>query len=307
MNASLLLVQLLNGLQLGVLLFLLSAGLTLVLGIMRLLNLSTGSTYMAGAYIAAASFGASGSFLVAAMASILGCAVIGVILERSLFSRLYERGHMDQVLVSFGIILVVNEVVRFVSKNSSLFVDIPEAFSSTLDLWGIPYPMYRVLVLAVGVAAAGALYLLIHRTRMGMLIRASASNPRILGAMGHNVGSVKVLVFVLSSAFAGLAGAMAAPLVAIQPGMGETVLILTLVVIVTGGVGSISGAFFGALTVGVVDTLGRALLPSILQQFAERNVAQAAGPALASVLIYLLMAIVLVFKPSGLFVSKHHS
>lgn len=305
MNTSLLIVQLLNGLQLGVLLFLLSAGLTLVLGIMRLLNLSTGSVYMAGAYIAAAAFGLTGSFLTAAACSILGATLLGLLLERSCFSKLYERGHMDQVLVSFGIILVINEVVRFGSKNASLFVDVPAAFGDTMDLLGIPYPTYRLLVLMIGLAVAAGLYVLIHRTRMGMLIRAAASNPRVLEAMGQNVRVIKVFVFGLSSAFAGLAGVMAAPLVAIQPGMGETVLILTLVVIVTGGIGSIAGTFFGALTVGVVDTMGRALLPALFQEFAERNVAQAAGPALASVLIYLLMAIVLIFKPAGLFISKH--
>jgi branched-chain amino acid transport system permease protein len=302
---SLFLTQILNGVQLGVLLFLLSAGLTLVFGIMNFVNLTHGSLYMMGAYFAAAAYNWSGSFLVAGLIGVPATVVLGILVERIALSTLYRRDHLDQVLATFGLILFFNEVVRVVWGPSSLYINVPDALSGSIDLFGSPYPAYRMAIIAIGIVVAIALYFLIHRTRIGMLIRASASNPAMAGALGVNTKLLNSLVFGLGAGLAGLAGLMAGPIMSVQPGMGEPILILTLVVIVTGGIGSIRGAFYGALMVGIVDTIGRAFLPALLREFFERSVAQAAGPAIASMLIYLLMATVLALRPRGLFPVKY--
>lgn len=305
MTSSLFLAQLLNGFQLGVLLFLLSAGLTLVLGIMNFVNLAHGSLYMLGAYMGAAAYARWDSFLVAALAATVGTLVIGLVVERLVLTRLYQRNPLYQVLGTFGLILVANEVVRIVWGPSPMFINVPEALSGTVNLFGLPYPSYRFAIIAVGLAVGAALYLAIHKTRIGMLIRAGASDAMMVSALGVNIKRVNAVVFGVGAALAGIAGLMAAPILSVQPGMGEPILVLTLVVIVTGGVGSIRGAFYGALIVGIVDTMGRALLPGLMGQLFERSVAQAAGPALASMLIYLLMAAVLAIRPQGLFPVKH--
>lgn len=305
MTASLIFAQLLNGLQFGVLLFLLSAGLTLVLGIMNFINLAHGSLFMMGAYFAAAVFGSTHSFLLAALAAVLGAALLGLLLERTILTRLYGRDHLYQVLATFGIILVLNEVVRIIWGQSPVFLNTPEWLSGTVNLFGLQYPAYRFAIIAVGLIIGLALYFVIHKTRVGMLIRAGASNSVMVSALGTNITRLNALVFAMGAALAGLAGVMAGPILSVQPGMGEPVLILTLVVIVTGGIGSIRGAFYGALIVGIVDTVGRAFLPTMLREVVERTMAQAAGPAIASMLIYLLMAVVLTFKPQGLFPVKH--
>ena len=306
MTTGLLLTQLLNGLQLGVLLFLLSAGLTLVFGIMNFVNLSHGSLYMMGAYFAAAGYNAfGGSFLAAALIAVPGTMLLGVLVERIALSTLYTRDHLDQVLATFGLILFFNEVVRFIWGPASVYMNVPKALSGTVDLFGLGYPSYRFAIIVVGLLVGLALYLVIHRTRVGMLIRAGASNPDMVSALGVNIRGLNLTVFALGAGLAGLAGLMAGPIVSVQAGMGEPILILTLVVIVTGGIGSIRGAFYGALIVGIVDTLGRALLPTLLREFLERSVAQAVGPAIASMLIYLLMAAVLAWRPQGLFPVKH--
>ena len=305
MTTSLFFAQLLNGFQFGVLLFLLSAGLTLVLGIMNFVNLAHGSLYMLGAYFAAVAFGWWGSFLLAALFAIPATLVAGMLLERLVLGKLYGRDHLDQVLATFGLILLLNEIVRMVWGQSPLYMSLPEALSGTIELFGVAYPAYRFLIIAIGLLVALGLYLVIHKTRIGMLIRAGASDPAMVAAMGVNIGLINGLVFGGGAALAGLAGFMAAPILSVQPGMGEPVLILTLVVIVTGGVGSIRGAFYGALIVGIVDTLGRVMLPTVLREVFERSVAQAAGPALASMSIYILMALVLAFRPQGLFPVKH--
>jgi branched-chain amino acid transport system permease protein len=305
MTTSLIFAQLLNGLQFGVLLFLLSAGLTLVLGIMNFINLAHGSLFMMGAYFAAAVFASTHSFLLAALAAVVGAALLGLLLERTILTRLYGRDHLYQVLATFGIILVLNEVVRIIWGQSPVFLNTPDWLSGTVNLFGLRYPAYRFAIIAVGLAIGLALYFVIHKTRVGMLIRAGASNSAMVSALGTNITRLNALVFAMGAALAGLAGVMAGPILSVQPGMGEPVLILTLVVIVTGGVGSIRGAFFGALIVGIVDTVGRAFLPTILREVVERSMAQAAGPAIASILIYLLMAVVLAFKPQGLFPVKH--
>jgi len=297
---------LLNGLQLGVLLFLLSAGLTLVFGIMNFVNLMHGSLYMLGAYFAAAAYNASGgSFLIAALAAIPGTLLVGLLVDRLVLAQLYTRDHLDQVLATFGLILFFNEVVRMIWGPASVYMNVPQWLSGTVMLFGMPYPSYRFAIIAVGLLVGVGLYVVIHRTRVGMLIRAGASNPDMVAALGVNIKGLNRVVFGMGAALAGLAGLMAGPIVSVQSGMGEPILILTLVVIVTGGIGSIRGAFYGALIVGIVDTIGRAFLPTILREFLERSIAQAAGPAIASILIYLLMAAVLAFRPQGLFPVKH--
>ena len=305
MGWSLFFAQLLNGFQFGVLLFLLSAGLTLVLGIMNFVNLAHGSFYMMGAYFAAAIFGATGSFLAAAVVAIPATLLLGLLLERLILAKLYARDHLYQVLATFGLILILNEAVRGVWGQAPIFMNVPDALSGTVSLFGLPYPSYRFAIIAVGLLVGVALYLVIHRTRIGMLIRAGASDGPMVAALGVNIKLVNALVFGVGAALAGLAGLMAGPILSVQPGMGEPILILTLVVIVTGGVGSIRGAFYGALIVGTVDTIGRAFLPTLLREIFERTVAQAAGPAIASMLIYLLMASVLAVRPQGLFPVKH--
>jgi branched-chain amino acid transport system permease protein len=301
MTWNLLVVQGLNGLQYGVLLFLLAAGLTLVLGVMNFVNLTHGVLYMLGAYFAAAALAGSNSFVLATLAAVLGTLLIGGLMEWSALRTFYTRGHLDQVLATFGLMLFFNEAVRIVWGQAPVYMRTPEALSGTVEVLGFDYPSYRFLVILVGLAVGAGLYLLIHHTRVGMLIRAGASNPRMVSILGVNIRLLNTLLFGLGAALAGLAGLMAAPLFAVQPGMGDHVLIVVIVVIVIGGIGSVRGAFYGALIVGVVDTVGRVYLPLLLRQVAERAIADAAGPALASMLIFVFMAIVLAVRPQGLF------
>lgn len=304
MSLSLLLMQLLNGLQYGVLLFLLAAGLTLVFGIMSFVNLAHGSLYMVGAYTAALAYGATGSFALAVLAAMGMALVVGALLELTIVSRLYRRDHLDHVLATFGLVMFFNEGVRLVWGPQPLFVQVPAVLAGTVQLFGFNYPSYRFAIIAVGLLVAVGSYGLIHKTRVGMLIRAGAQNPQLVGALGVNIGLLNAMLFGVGAMLAGLAGAMAGPLLSVQSGMGEPVLITTLVVIVIGGIGSVNGALYAALIVGVVDTLGRVLLPLVLRQMAERSVADAAGPALASMLVYLLMAVVLALRPQGLFPAR---
>jgi len=303
-SASLLFVQLLNGLQYGVLLFLLAAGLTLVFGIMSFVNLAHGSLYMVGAYAAALAYGATGSFALAVLAAMGAALVVGLLLEVTIVSRLYRRDHLDHVLATFGLVMFFNELVRLVWGPQPLFVQVPEVLAGTVQVFSFSYPSYRFAIIAVGLLVAVGSYWLIHKTRVGMLIRAGAQNPQLVGALGVNIGLLNAMLFGVGVMLAGLAGAMAGPLLSVQSGMGEPVLITTLVVIVIGGIGSVNGALYAALIVGVVDTLGRVLLPLVMRQVAERSVADAAGPALASMLVYLLMALVLALRPQGLFPAR---
>ena len=305
MSATLIISQLLNGLQLGVLLFLMAAGLTLVFGIMNFVNLAHGSLYMIGAYIAAALVGQGVPFVLAGVGAMLGAAALGFALERTALAKLYARDHLYQVLATFGLILFFNEVVRYFWGASAVYMDVPAGLNGTLTFMGINYPFYRFVIIAVGLGVGLALYIIIHKTRLGMLIRAGASNADMVGVLGVNIKLLNTAVFSLGAGLAGLAGFMAGPILSVQPGMGEPVLILTLVVIVTGGIGSIRGAFLGAIIIGVVDTMGRTFLPIIFSWFLEQGLAQAAGPAVASMLIYLLMAVVLALRPQGLFPVKH--
>jgi branched-chain amino acid transport system permease protein len=298
---SLFVSQLLNGLQFGILLFLLAAGLTLVFGIMSFINLAHGVLYMLGAYFAAATFAATQSFVLGVIVATVGVFVVAAAADRLGLSVLHRRDHLDQVLATFGIVIFCNELVRWIWGNAPVFMDTPTALSDSLEIFGFIYPAYRLVILAAGLAIAVGLYWLIERTRIGMLIRAGASNRVMVSALGVNIGWLNVFIFSLGGGLAGLAGALVGPITSVQPGMGDGILILTLVVIVIGGIGSIRGAFLGALIVGLVDTLGRIYLPTLLRSIADPSVANAVGPALASIGVYLLMAIVLAFKPDGLF------
>ncbi len=299
--SSLVITQLLNGLQVGVLLFLLAAGLTLVFGIMDFVNLAHGSLYMLGAYFAAAATSASGSFIVGILAAVAGTIAVGILVDRVVLSGLYARNHLDQVLATFGLVLFFNELVIIFWGNSPVYAEVPQALSGTVPILGINYPAYRFAIIATGVAVALFLWWLINRTRVGMLIRAGASDAPMVSALGVNIRLLNTAVFGLGAGLAGLAGVMMAPIFSVQSGMGDSVLIQTLVVIIVGGIGSIRGAFLAALIIGVVDTLGRAFLPVWMSALMDPRLAQAAGPAIASMLIYLLMAVVLAFKPAGLF------
>jgi branched-chain amino acid transport system permease protein len=301
MSASLLIAQLLNGLQYGVMLFLLAAGLTLVFGIMSFVNLAHGSLYMLGAYAAAVVGGHTGSFGLGVLAAVATGLVVGMVLEWVAVSRLYQRDHLDHVLATFGLVLFFNEVVRMIWGPQPVFVSLPDSLSGTVDLFGFTYPTYRFLIIVVGLLVAAGSQWLIHKTRVGMLIRAGSVNPQMVGALGVNIRLLNAMLFALGAALAALAGAMAGPILSVQSGMGEPVLITTLVVIVIGGIGSVHGALYAGIIVGLVDTLGRTFLPMIIREFADRETANAAGPALASMSIYLLMAIVLAWKPQGLF------
>jgi branched-chain amino acid transport system permease protein len=301
----LLLVQGLNGLQLGVMLFLMAAGLTLIFGIMNIVNLAHGSLYMVGAYLAVAFQEWTGSYLLAILLALPATALVGITVEAVAIRRLYTRDHLDQVLATFGLILFFNELVRILGGKAARYMALPAALSGHVQLVpGARYPVYRLVVVAVGLLVALFLYGLITRTRLGMLIRAGASNRQMVAALGVNIRLLYTLVFGLGAALAGLAGLMTGPLVSIESGMGEPVLILTFVVIVIGGIGSIRGALVAAILVGLVDTMGRAFLPPALGTVLPPQAANQAGPALASMLIYVLMAGVLAFRPEGLFPAR---
>jgi branched-chain amino acid transport system permease protein len=296
--------QFLNGLQSGVMLFLMASGMTLVFGIMNLINLAHGSLFMVGAYLCATVFQQTGSFLLGLLAALVGTGIVGIAVEVIALRTLYRRDHLDQVLATFGLILFFNELIKIVWGPRALFLDVPAALSGTIEIIpGAPYPAFRLAIIAVGIVIAIFLYLLITRTRLGMLIRASSTNREMVGALGVNVKLLYTLVFGLGALLAGLAGAMAGPLIAVEVGMGEDILILTFVVIVIGGIGSIRGALVGSILVGLIDTLGRAFLPTLFKLFMEPAMADGVGASLASMTIYILMALVLAWKPRGLLLA----
>ena len=304
MSWILILEQSLNGLQFGLMLFLLAAGLTLVFGIMDMINLAHGSLYMLGAFLASMFVQLTGSFLAGVLLAVPATALLGMILEMSVLRTLYARDHLSQVLATFALILIINELVRLV-WGSDASLPMPGALSGPVELLpGLRYPAYRLVIIGVGLAVAVLLFVLVTRTRVGMLVRAGASNREMALAMGVNIRALFTIVFGVGAALCAVAGSMLAPLFAVQVGMGENILILAFVVIVIGGIGSIRGALVGAVLVGVVDTIGRAFLPILLGTFFQPRVASAAGPALASVMIYLIMAIVLYFRPQGLFPAR---
>lgn len=302
---SLFVIQVLNGLQLGVLLFLIAAGLTLVFGVMDFINLAHGVQYMLGAYLAVMFYGLAGNFLLAVVLALLAALAFGLLLEFLVFRRLYDRDHLDQVIATFGIILFLNQGVKFIWGAAPLSLPMPDLFSHSVVLWqGITYPAWRLVIIATGLLVGLLLYVLVSKTRIGMLVRAGAGNAEMVSALGVDIRRLFMIVFGFGTMLAGFAGIMIAPILSVEPGMGDTVLILAFVVIVIGGVGSIRGAFIAALLIGLVDTLGRSFSVDILRQFMSASTARTVGPALASMMIYLLMAVVLYLRPSGLFPAK---
>ena len=286
-------------------LFLLATGLTLVFGIMDMINLAHGSLYMIGAYLMATFAQATGSFWVALPLALIATALVGAVLEVVLLRKLYERDHLTQVLATFAVILIANEAVRIVWGAQSLMLNAPAALTGPVQLpGGVQYASYRLAIIGVGVAVAVCLYVLVAKTKIGMLVRAGASNREMALAMGVDIRRLFTAVFALGAALCALAGAMLGPILAVQVGMGENILILAFVVIVIGGIGSIRGAFVGALLVGVVDTMGRSLLPIAFARMFSPQVASNLGPSLSSILIYVLMAAVLFFRPQGLFPAR---
>ncbi len=294
--------QCLNGIQLGLLLFLLAAGLTLVFGIMDLVNLAHGSLYMIGAYFAATFTGMTDNFLIGILLAIGATLLVGMVVEVIAMRRLYGRDHLDHVLGTFGLILFFNELVRAVWGPAGMNLTLPSWLNRSVEIMpGVFYSVYRLSIILVALLVALGLYLTVMRTRVGMLVRAGASNREMVGALGVNIKLLYTLVFGVGAALAGLAGMMQAAILTAQIGMGENILILAFVVIIIGGIGSIRGAFVAALFVGFVDTVGRAFLPDLLNLVLSPGAASTAAPALSSMMVYLVMAVVLVVRPEGLF------
>jgi len=305
MSLALLTEQVLNGLQLGMMLFLMAAGLTLIFGVMGLINLAHGSLFMIGAFACAAVAAATGSFWLGLVASLAAAAAAGAIIEIVVIRRLYGRDHLDQVLATFALILMISEGTRWLFGSFPLYLNIPSLLQGAVPLPGVgQYQLYRLSIIGIGVVIAVGLYVLISHTRLGMRIRAGESDREMIAALGVDIRTLYTVVFALGAALAGLAGALIGALQSVQVGMGEPVLILAFVVIVIGGIGSIKGALFGAILVGLVDTMGRFLLPKMLALVLPSTQSGAVGAALASMLIYIVMALILAFRPSGLFAAQ---
>ena len=297
--------QLLNGVQFGVTLFLMSAGLTLIFGIMGVINLAHGSLYMIGAYAAALVAAYTGSFGLALLGGLAAAATSGVVIEFVVVRRLYDRDHLDQVLATFALILIINQSASMLFGRQPLFVSMPAMLSGSVTLLpGLVYPVYRLIVIGLGLLVAAGLFLLINYTRVGMLVRAGATHRQMVRALGVNVRWLYTVVFGLGALLAGLAGIIAGPITSVQVGMGEQILILAFVVVVIGGLGSVRGAFFGALIAGIVDTLSRAFLPMMFRQLMDGSNADALASGMSSISIYLLMALVLLIRPQGLVAGK---
>ena len=302
MTSTLLLLQALNGLQFGLILFLIAAGLTLVFGVMDFINLAHGVQYMVGAYLAAQFVAWTGSFALGLLLALPTALAFGLLLELVVFRHLYDRDHLDQVLATFGVIIFLNEGVRIVWGAAPLSVPVPEWLSGSVPIvGGLSYPVYRLAIIVAGLGVAGLLYVLVNHTRIGMLIRAGATNAPMVSALGVNIRLLFTLVFGFGAMLAGFAGAMVAPILSVEPGMGDNVLILAFVVIVIGGIGSVRGAFLAALLIGLVDTLGRFVAPWLLRTVLDASAASQTGRAVAPMLIYILMAAILFARPAGLF------
>ncbi|MBV9537744.1 MAG: branched-chain amino acid ABC transporter permease [Acidisphaera sp.] len=302
---TLLLVQALNGLQLGLLLFLIASGLTVVFGVMDVVNLAHGVQYMLGAYLGVTCIAFIGNWWLGALAATLLAGAVGLVLERCVFRYLYGRDHLEQVLATFGLLLAVNEAVRVVWGTAPLQMPMPALLSGSLPLIGaMRVPVYRLALIAAALAVAGALALAIGRTRAGMLVRAGATHPWMLRALGVDVRRLFASVFGVGAMLAGFAGVLAAPLVSVEPGMGDNLLILAFVVIVIGGVGAMHGAFVASLLVGLTDTLGRSFATDAARALLSATAAARVGPAVASMLIYVVMAAVLAVRPAGLFPAR---
>ncbi|CAJ2375922.1 MAG: branched-chain amino acid ABC transporter permease [Gammaproteobacteria bacterium] len=301
MDWHLLFAQLLNGLQLGLLLFLLAAGLSLIFGIMDFINLSHGSFYMLGAFVCATVAAVSGSFFLAVLAAAAATFAAGALVERCIARKLYARGHLEQVLVTYGLILIFDELAHLVWGPAGAAIALPAALEGRVDIGGVGVPRYRLLIIMCGLLVAAGMYFLVTRSRLGMLIRAGASNRAMAAALGVNIDRLYLLVFAIGAALAGLAGALIAPLTEASIGMGGEIIIIAFVVVIVGGIGSVKGAFCAALLIGFIDTLGRAYLDDLLKLFLPGAAAETAAPALSAMSVYVLMACVLALKPRGLF------
>ena len=305
MNTTLLLIQLLNGMQLGVLLFLLAAGLTLVFGIMNFVNLAHGSLYMLGAFVCAAVTQWTGSFILAVILSVPFTGLVGMMVERVVVRRLYERDHLEHVLATFGLILCFDAGIQWLWGPQGVAIPLPPFLDGRLRIFGSFYfPAYRIVIIVAGILCAGFLAWLVTRTRMGMLIRAGASNRKMVGLLGVDVQLLFTLVFGFGAAIAGLAGMLIAPITEASIGMGNEIIITAFVVIIIGGIGSVKGAFLAAMLVGFIDTLGRSFLDDVFKVFLSIEAAETSAPAVSAMLIYIVMAVILVFKPQGLFPPK---
>jgi branched-chain amino acid transport system permease protein len=305
MDWTLLVIQMLNGLQLGVLLFLLAAGLTLVFGIMDFINLAHGSLYMVGAYFCATIASVTGSFLLGVLAALPLTFAVGLVLEMLVVRKLYARDHLDHVLATFGLILFFDAATQLIWGPESLSIALPAFLDGRVTLApGIEFPTYRLVIIMVGLAVAASLAYVVSATRIGALIRAGAANRRMLGALGVDVNRLFTIVFAAGATLAGLAGLMMAPITEAHVGMGNSILIVALVVIIIGGIGSVRGAFIAALLVGMIDTMGRAFLDTAMKLLLSQQNAETAAPALSAMLIYILMAVILAARPQGLFAPK---
>lgn len=307
MNWTLFLIQFLNGLQFGILLFLLAAGLTLIFGIMDFINLAHGSFYMLGAYFCATLVHITGSFLFAVIAAFAGVFIVGLLIEQLLIRRLYVHEHLSQVLATVGLIFIFDAAVQFIWGVTGMAIAVPEALQGQLVFGFLIFPTYRLVIIVSGLVVAVGLYILIVKTRLGMLIRAGASNRTMVSALGVDINRLYWIVFALGAALAGLAGMLIMPITQASVGMGNQIIITALVVVIVGGIGSVQGAFYAALIIGMIDSLGRSYLDELLELFISTTNAETAAPALSAMLIYILMAVVLVIRPEGLFPPKSNT
>lgn len=301
MDWNLFIAQLMNSVQLGLLLFLLASGLTLIFGIMDFINLSHGSFYMMGAYFCGSVVARTGSFLAGVITGLVGVFVLGALIEWLIARKLYKEDHLDHVLVTFGLILVMDTLVHLIWGPSGLSIPLPDVLNGQIVIGAIVFPTYRTLIIVGGLAVAAILYLLVAKTRLGMLIRAGASNRDMVESLGINIDLLFLIVFAIGAAMAGFAGILIAPITEATIGMGNDIIIIAFVVVIVGGIGSIKGAFYAALIIGVIDTMSRSYLDDFLKLLMEPQFAETAAPAISAMLVYILMAAVLAFKPSGLF------
>ena len=301
MDWNLLITQLMNGMQLGLLLFLLASGLTLIFGIMDFINLSHGSFYMVGAYLCGTLVVSTGSFLIGIVGGLIGVFIIGALVELIIARKLYRSDHLDHVLVTFGLILIFDTLIHMIWGSAGMAIPLPPVLDGQITMGEIVLPTYRVLIIGAGLLVAALLYILVSKTRLGMLIRAGASNRTMVEALGVNINRLFLIVFALGATLAGLAGMLIAPITEASIGMGNDIIITAFVVVIVGGIGSVKGAFYASLLLGLMDTLSRSYLDDLMKLFVSNEAAETAAPAISAMLIYILMAGILAFKPQGLF------
>ncbi len=305
MDLTLVVIQCLNGIQLGVLLFLLASGLTLTFGIMDFVNLAHGSLYMIGAFLCATLTFWTGSFVWGVLLALPLSAALGAVVELMVARHLYSRDHLDHVLATFGLILCLDTLAHLVWGAEGISIPLPRLLEGQVELFaGIIFPTYRLVIIATGLIVAAGLYYLVNHTRLGMLIRAGASNRTMVSALGIDITTLFTLVFAIGATLAGLAGMLIAPITGASIGMGNEIIITAFVVIIVGGIGSMKGAFIAAMLIGLIDTLGRSYIDGLFKVIMSTAAAETAAPAVSAMLIYILMAVVLVFRPQGLFPPK---